>query len=259
MAANRKCSGAVSYTLPYYYVQGYIGYDLETAKLTTDYSTYGVLYNWPAACLACPSGWHLTGDAEWNTLIAFLGGENVAGGKMKETGTTRWDSPNTGATNESGFKALSGECRLFGDDSIQIGNTGYWWSSAESDSTSARERHLISNGNDFMFISEINCGVIYMLLEISVNLFIPGLVPGSGEYLLKIVNEHQKLPHANLAGPMELKVDVPAVDVSRISEGLSNERLETGEVPRVFRRSDKIGDEKSPVVQKYRDDHRNAG
>ena len=74
-------------------------------------ATYGYLYNWYAAVDSkglCPSGWHLPSDAEWTMLTNYLGGESIAGGKMKFTGTTYWDSPNTGATNESGFSALPG-------------------------------------------------------------------------------------------------------------------------------------------------------
>ncbi len=77
-----------------------------------DYSylaVYGRLYNWYAAVdkrgLA-PDGWHIPSQAEWQELIDYLGGEQVAGGKLKETGLAHWHSPNTGATNESGFSAL---------------------------------------------------------------------------------------------------------------------------------------------------------
>jgi PKD repeat protein len=61
---------------------------------------YGRLYNWEAALSACPSGWHLPDKDEFNTLIVFLGGVTVAGGKMKEEGYLHWSEPNTGATNE---------------------------------------------------------------------------------------------------------------------------------------------------------------
>ncbi len=54
----------------------------------------------------CPEGWHLPDTSEWRTLIDLLGGNDKAGGKLKETGETHWDSPNTGATNSSGFTAL---------------------------------------------------------------------------------------------------------------------------------------------------------
>ena len=72
---------------------------------------YGKLYNWYAVTdprgLA-PAGWHVPTDAEWTTLIDYLGGVLVAGGKMKSTGTTYWRIPNTDATNSSGFSALPG-------------------------------------------------------------------------------------------------------------------------------------------------------
>src|SRR5665647_2153473 len=75
---------------------------------------YGKLYNWYAVNdprgLA-PTGWHVPSDAEWTTLSTCLGGDAVAGGAKKETGTTHWTSPNTGATNSSGFTALPGGLR----------------------------------------------------------------------------------------------------------------------------------------------------
>jgi len=76
-------------------------------------------------------------DAEWITLTTFLGGEAVAGGKLKETGTTHWITPNTGATNESGFTGLAGGYHLGVGSSFFIGNYGFWWSSTEYSSTNA--------------------------------------------------------------------------------------------------------------------------
>jgi uncharacterized protein (TIGR02145 family) len=103
-------------------------------------NTYGRLYDWQAALGACPSGWHLPSDAEWTVLTDFLGGESIAGGKMKETGTAHWLSTNTGATNSSGFTALPGGGRYYFNG---IGNfynltyNAYFWSSTEHPSTSA--------------------------------------------------------------------------------------------------------------------------
>lgn len=108
----------------YYYVYGYNGTDISEAKATENYDTYGVLYNWSAAMNGeessednpsgvqgiCPAGWHLPSKAEWTELTDYLGGGSVAGGKLKEIGTTHWSSPNTGATNETGFTALPGGC-----------------------------------------------------------------------------------------------------------------------------------------------------
>ncbi len=127
-----------SSTEPYYYVYDYDGTDVAAAKLTANYSTYGVLYNWPAAKAACPPGWHLPSDAEWTELTTFLGGESVAGGKLKETNTTYWNSPNAGATNEFGFAALPAGTRYsdFGWF-FHIGILGHWWSSTEYNTSSA--------------------------------------------------------------------------------------------------------------------------
>ena len=103
---------------------------------------YGRLYNWYAVDNSsafklthnggknvCPTNWHVPTDAEWTTLTTFLGGEAVAGGKLKETGTTHWLSPNSGATNEIGFTALPGGYR-YGSQYNLIGSRGSWWSTS---------------------------------------------------------------------------------------------------------------------------------
>jgi uncharacterized protein (TIGR02145 family) len=96
-------------------------------------ATYGRFYTWDAAMRVAASidGWHLPSDAEWTTLTDYLGGESVAGGKLKETGTTHWKSPNEGATNESGFTALPGGYRDLYGSSHHVGDYGYWWSATE--------------------------------------------------------------------------------------------------------------------------------
>ena len=129
-----------SNTDPYYYVYSYSGTNLNDAKSNTNYSTYGVLYNWPAAKNSCPDGWHLPTDAEWTTLINYLGGEAVAGGKMKEDGSNYWSSPNTGATNDSGFTALPGGARGFTGSNFDfagLGRQANWWSATENSNTNA--------------------------------------------------------------------------------------------------------------------------
>lgn len=88
---------------------------------------YGILYQWEAAMTAIPSGWHLPTEEEWDDLILYLGGESVAGGKLKETGTVHWDPPNTDATNESGFTALPGGVRDYDGEDEALGVFGIWW------------------------------------------------------------------------------------------------------------------------------------
>jgi uncharacterized protein (TIGR02145 family) len=104
--------------------------------------TYGRLYDWQTALGACPSGWHLPGDSEWTALTDFLGGDSIAGGKMKEAGTAHWVSPNTGATNSSGFTALPGGYRYFNGYFDYLTNYGFYWSSTEYSSTYAWHRTL---------------------------------------------------------------------------------------------------------------------
>lgn len=97
--------------------------------------TYGYLYNWEVAKTACPSGWHLPSDADWALLTAYLGGENIAGGKLKETGTNHWNAQNVGATNEIGFSALPAGFRKTDGGFFDMGSYANWWSSSEAFNT----------------------------------------------------------------------------------------------------------------------------
>jgi uncharacterized protein (TIGR02145 family) len=109
---------------------------------TTYKATYGALYNWYAVADSrniAPTGWHVPTDAEWTTLTTFLGGESVAGGKLKETGTSHWIVPNSGATNSSGFAALPGGSHYYQNS---VGVNGNWWSITVDDATFARGRGL---------------------------------------------------------------------------------------------------------------------
>ncbi len=108
---------------------------------------YGALYNWFTVNDSrniAPLGWHVPTDAEWTILTTYLGGEIVAGGKMKETDTTHWYSPNTGATNESGFTALPAGNRDYNGSFNYLGNLGNYWSSTQSDAYFAWNRYLNS-------------------------------------------------------------------------------------------------------------------
>lgn len=110
----------------------------------TKNTNHGKLYNWFAVSTTtngnkniCPSGWHVPKDAEWKTLINYLGGNFFAGGKMKQEGTTNWQSPNYYATNLSLFTALASGCRDFYNGVFTyFGTYTYWWSSDEQDASS---------------------------------------------------------------------------------------------------------------------------
>lgn len=131
-----------SSTEPHYYVYGYNGTNVTTAKLTSNYQTYGVLYNWPAVMAGstsssanpsgvqgiCPDGWHLPSEEEWIELRNYIDPFNF-GLWLKETGSTHWfnDGFSLEGVNYSGFTALPGG--EFSSVSFSaIGNYGYWWS-----------------------------------------------------------------------------------------------------------------------------------
>jgi uncharacterized protein (TIGR02145 family) len=101
---------------------------------------YGNLYNWYAASdnrNICPSGWHVPSDSEWTVLTDYLGG-SVAGGKMKSAGTAYWNSPNTGATNESGFSVLPGGYRNSDGSFDDVSYNAFFWSATENDADFSR-------------------------------------------------------------------------------------------------------------------------
>ena len=121
-------------------------------------TTYGELYNWYAVAgihdtdlntpnkKLAPTGYHIPSDAEWTTLTTYLGGEAVAGGKMKATGTSLWNTPNAEATNSSGFTGLPGGFRNNDGTFYFIGDYGYWWSSSEANAADAWLRSLSYDG-----------------------------------------------------------------------------------------------------------------
>ncbi|MBK9357316.1 MAG: fibrobacter succinogenes major paralogous domain-containing protein [Bacteroidales bacterium] len=107
----------------------YCNYENTTNR--DDIATTGRLYNWFAVSDSrnlAPEGWHVATDADWLELTTFLGNEDFAGGKLKETTMLHWFNPNTGATNQSGFTALPGGRREYTDGSfINKGTDGFWW------------------------------------------------------------------------------------------------------------------------------------
>jgi uncharacterized protein (TIGR02145 family) len=102
---------------------------------TTNVATYGRLYNWYAVADSrkiAPAGWHVPTDSEWQTLVDYLGGSTVAGGKMKEAGYAHWFNGNTGATNQSGFNGLPGGYRYGTGASLDMTVSAYLWTSTEN-------------------------------------------------------------------------------------------------------------------------------
>lgn len=108
----------------------YAWYDNDEANK----DVYGALYNWHAVNNSndiCPTGWRVSTDEDWTTLTDFLGGESVAGSKLKQTGTAVWNAPNTDATNESGFNAVPGGMRDEMGVYSQLKWTGFYWTSTQ--------------------------------------------------------------------------------------------------------------------------------
>ncbi|MBK7629084.1 MAG: DUF1566 domain-containing protein [Bacteroidales bacterium] len=108
-------------------------------------ATYGALYNYYAIDNKnlCPIGWHVPTHSEWTTLTSYLGGESIAGSKLKETGNTHWMSYNTDATNESGFTAIPGGYRVTDGNFMNLGAIGYWWSSTDFSGSSSWGRLIL--------------------------------------------------------------------------------------------------------------------
>ncbi len=108
------------------------GWYLNNAVLYKD--VYGGYYNFYTVSTGklCPSGWRVPNDADWNTLFSSLGGAAAAGGKLKDTGFTYWMSPNTEATNESGFTGRGGGSRSPSSGTYSGTNSlGSWWTTTQ--------------------------------------------------------------------------------------------------------------------------------
>jgi uncharacterized protein (TIGR02145 family) len=154
-------ASAGSASAAHYYVYGYTGTDVATAKATANYKTYGVLYNWTAAKPACPAGWHLPAHTEWTQLANYLSDngynyDGTTGGEGNKiakalAAITAWNTTTVAgavgndlsANNKSGFSALPGGYRLDTGGFFQTKITGFWWSSTESSATKAYDWSLI--------------------------------------------------------------------------------------------------------------------
>ena len=146
-----------SFTIPKHYVYGYQGNGAEKVKTTNNYKTYGVLYNWPAAKNACPDGWHLPLDEEWEVLAAWISQDN--GGYTKDNDdwesvglhlktTSGWDSGGHG-TDDYEFGALPGGERSDGGSFSSLTFGGRWWSATEAGNSDAFVRSMNSEQDAF--------------------------------------------------------------------------------------------------------------
>jgi uncharacterized protein (TIGR02145 family) len=131
----------------------------------TDYvSTYGLLYNWYAATDSrgiCPTGWQLPTDDQWQIMSDYLGADSAAGGALKsegqlELGSGLWQTPNTGATNASGFAALPSGSRLPLGNYFFLHQNADWWSATENGSGGAFFRTTTYQSSAFFRDSSFN-------------------------------------------------------------------------------------------------------
>jgi len=127
-------------------------------------TTYGRLYNWYAVNDSrglAPNGYHIPTDNEWSTLSSYLGGDSQSGGKLKESGTTHWSSPNANATNESGFTALPSGDRYNNGNFENLTNVGLWWTATLYDATYPWHVRLYYLNGNFYHLSNMvkTCGL----------------------------------------------------------------------------------------------------
>lgn len=134
-----------SSTVVKYYVYNYDGTVVANAKASSDYTTYGVLYNWPAALAVCPTGWHLPSKTEWTTLETFVGGTSTAGTQLKSV--YGWIAGGDTGTDAYGFFALPGG-NYIGSVFSEALSKGYWWTATEDDDAFAYLRGMDYDGAD---------------------------------------------------------------------------------------------------------------
>jgi uncharacterized protein (TIGR02145 family) len=131
--------------------------------------TYGHLYNWYAVSSShkiAPEGWHVPTENDWATLVNYLGGEKVAGEKLKETGLTHWNGQNIAATNISGFTALPSGTRAEKGQFSFLGTASYWWSATKGNDKSALVRGCAnSTGSLLLLYYNIEYGFSVRLIK----------------------------------------------------------------------------------------------
>jgi uncharacterized protein (TIGR02145 family) len=164
-------------------------------------NVYGRLYTWYAANdtgIIAPEGWRVPSYDDWLTLDNYLGGESVAGGKLKETGTLHWLGPNTGATNESGFSALPGGSRSTSEIFNFKGELGRWWSSTEANVDMAFGRIAFNTGTSLDHYSylkntgfSIRCVRNYIPVDSlgGKSAYNKDISPAGGEFVISGIND----------------------------------------------------------------------
>ena len=129
----------------------------EKGEKSIDCNVYGQLYGEYTVKNACPSGWHLPSQEEWMELADSLGGVQIAGGSLKESGTEHWQSPNTDATNISGFTALPAGAFDHNSGGYDRGKSTYFWSSTEIENGSIVFIQLKHDQEDIVFFENCIC------------------------------------------------------------------------------------------------------
>jgi uncharacterized protein (TIGR02145 family) len=136
-------------------------YQWSYEGLVSNVVEYGRLYTWYAANdsrKVCPSGWHVPDITEWTNLITYLGGESNAGEKLMETGTAHWPTPNSNATNGSGFTAIPGGYRETDGNFYGMGSRGFYWASTVSAPIRGYYFWLTYDGSVGIYFVESYCG-----------------------------------------------------------------------------------------------------
>lgn len=169
---------------------------------------YGRLYSWYAVTdnrNVCPTGWHVPSETEWLSLAAFLGGDTLAGDKMKETGTTHWLNTSNMVTNSSGFTALPGGMRGNPTGFNGITTKGAFWSSTswgtnvfpraytfslQSTSSALHQSVSVANcGFAVRCVKDLTAGTQYLIPENEIKIY-PN--PSNGKIWIS-VEESQRL------------------------------------------------------------------
>ncbi|OFY67080.1 MAG: hypothetical protein A3H98_06845 [Bacteroidetes bacterium RIFCSPLOWO2_02_FULL_36_8] len=211
-------------------------YQWRAGNSDSTLAIYGRHYTWYAATDSrniCPSGWKVPSIDDWGTLITLFGGKDSAGGHLKETGTDRWNSPNLGADNSSGFSALPGGAH--GKDVYaEIGRDGVFWTSSPFFSTYAHVRKVFNydfdvyeGGNSMWQGSSIRCiydGTTGLKESLNENAFVLIPNPSSGKFTLNATSKINSLEIINVLGKK--------VTQSVIPDGVRNFNIDISNQPR---------------------------